>query len=394
MAAAAWMPTVGTGTGRTLLRGARDAPGAWWRLRRCRPAARSRCRRALAALRGGMAAGLGPNGGSAALAGSLLPPPPSPGRRREGAAGAVIRAGQAGGAQHHPSERPAERSRRRGHSSGGTTAAAGSSRCAPGSRHSLERHCRRARGTGHCGAAAGLWLATFWPPHLSSGIYSSEPLWNAGLVPGLSRKYGFLPWVNEIYFVPLNNSLLEAKSLGPPHLTLSAKVGKNSQELIMTRDFKVRMDQFSLGGFFVGVTNVELQYNVPGPWFLTRQTVPFPGLLWNVNPDSMCRSCTITPCTVNLTFSFDCSAFILNHRACFGKLCLPVAVTLYISCGATSKNRSSLDYFSPSVHYNTIIILFYNILIYYHYNMRIVLVVVVSVGANIICSFCYTPSCQ
>lgn len=33
----------------------------------------------------------------------------------------------------------------------------------------------------------------------------------------------------------------------------------------MIRDFKVRMDPFSLSGFFVGVTNVELQYNVLGP---------------------------------------------------------------------------------------------------------------------------------
>lgn len=47
------------------------------------------------------------------------------------------------------------------------------------------------------------------------------------------------------------------------------------------------MDQFSLGRFFVDVTNVELQYNVLGPPFLTRQIVPFPGLLWNVNPDSI-----------------------------------------------------------------------------------------------------------
>lgn len=153
MAATAWMPTVGRGTGRTLPCGAQDA---------------LRSLVALEARPPGRKVAVPPGPGSrpegegrrarAEWRHCELSPSSSPGRRREGAVGAVTRPGWAGpgGALRHPSERPAERSRRRGHSGCGTTAAAGSSRCVGGRQHSLETTFpQRARGTGHCRAGWG-----------------------------------------------------------------------------------------------------------------------------------------------------------------------------------------------------------------------------------------------
>lgn len=131
MAATAWMPTVGRGTGRTLLCSAQDAPRSL-----VAPEAQPPGRKVAVPPGPGSAQRAKGRGARAEWRPRGFSPSFSPGRRREGAVGSVTRAGRAGpgraggGAPRHPSERPAERSRRRGHSSGGTPRL----RAAPGAR--------------------------------------------------------------------------------------------------------------------------------------------------------------------------------------------------------------------------------------------------------------------
>lgn len=115
------------------------------------------------------------------------------------------------------------------------------------------------------------------------------------------------------------------------------------------------MDQFCLAWFSASVTDVELKYNVPGPWFRARQDCSLSRATLECESclcmQELCREGTHT-CAVKFTFSFIAPDVASNIWLAMVNIACLLQWPCTSHLGWQVKTNSSLNYISLSTHYN------------------------------------------